>query len=55
MHPAFNFVEHLCEVPYGAALTKTSTSFITLPVTLTSGIPVVAGFICGCIGKQLVC
>jgi hypothetical protein len=55
MHPAFNLVKCLCEVPYGEALTETSTSFVTLLVTLTSGILVVAGFICGCIGTQLVC
>jgi hypothetical protein len=55
MHPAFNLVERLCEVPYGEALTKTPTSFVALPVTLTWGVPVVAGFICGCIGTQLVC
>jgi hypothetical protein len=55
MHPAFNLVERLCEVPYGEALTEMSTSFVALPVTLTSGVPVVTGFVCGCIGKQLVC
>jgi hypothetical protein len=55
MHPAFDLVKRLCEVPYGEALTETSTSFVTLPVTLTSGVLVVAGFICGCIGRQLVC
>jgi hypothetical protein len=55
MHPAFNLVEHLCEVPYREALTETSTLFVMLPVTLMSGVPVVAGFVCGCIGRQLVC
>jgi hypothetical protein len=55
MHPAFNLVKRLCEVLYGEALTETSTSFVTLPVTLTSGVLVVAGFVCGCIGRQLVC
>jgi hypothetical protein len=55
MHPAFNLVERLCEVPYGEALTETSMPFVTLPIMLTSGIPVVTGFVCGCIGRQLVC
>jgi hypothetical protein len=55
MHPAFDLVKRLCEVPYGEALTETPTPFITLPVVLTSGILVVAGFVCGCIGRQLVC
>jgi hypothetical protein len=54
MHPAFDLVKCLCEVPYGEALTETSTPFITLPVVLTSGVLVVASFIRGCIGRQLV-
>jgi hypothetical protein len=55
MHPAFNLVDHLCELPYGEALTETSTSFVMLPVALTSGILVVVGLVCGCVGRQLVC
>jgi hypothetical protein len=54
MHPAFDSVKRLCEVPYGEALTETSTSFVTLHVALTSGVLVVAGFVYGCIGRQLV-
>jgi hypothetical protein len=55
MHPAFDLVECFCEVPYGEALTEMSTSFVTLSVALTSGVLVVTGFVCGCIGRQLVC
>jgi hypothetical protein len=55
MHPAFDLVKCLYEVPYGEALTETSTPFITLPIVLTSGVLVVAGFVCGCFGRQLVC
>jgi hypothetical protein len=55
MHPAFDLIKCLCEVPYGEALTETSTPFVTLPVALTSGVLVVVGFVCGCIGRQLVC
>jgi hypothetical protein len=55
MHLAFNLVEHLCEVPYGEALTETPTPFVKLPVALTSGVLVVVGFVCGCVGGQLVC
>jgi hypothetical protein len=55
MHPAFDLIKCLCEVPYGEALTETSTPFVTLPVALMSGVLVVAGFVCGCIGRQLVC
>jgi hypothetical protein len=54
MHPTFNLVECLCEVPYVEALTDTPMPFVALPVTLTSGVPVVTGFVCGCIGRQLV-
>jgi hypothetical protein len=38
MHPAFDLVKCLSEVPYGEALTETSTPFVTLPVALTPGI-----------------
>jgi hypothetical protein len=55
MHPAFDLVKRLCEVPYGEALTETPTPFVTLPVAFMLGVLVVAGFICGCIGRQLVC
>jgi hypothetical protein len=55
MHSAFDLVKCLCEVPYGEALTETPTPFVTLPVALTSGVLVVAGFVCGCIDRQLVC
>jgi hypothetical protein len=55
MHPTFNLVECLCEVPYGEALTQTPTPFVVLPVTLTSSVLVVVGFVCGCVGRQLVC
>jgi hypothetical protein len=54
MHPAFNLVKRLYEVPYGQALTEMPTPFVALPVTLTSGVPVVVGFVCGCVGKQLI-
>jgi hypothetical protein len=54
MHPAFDLVKCLCEVPYGEALTETFTPFVTLPIAVTSGVLVVAGFVCGCIGRQLV-
>jgi hypothetical protein len=55
MHPAFDLVKCLCEVPYGEALTEMSTPFVMLPVALTSDVLVTAGFFCGCIGRQLIC
>jgi hypothetical protein len=54
MHPAFDMIKCLYEVPYGEALMETSTPFVTLPIALTSGVLVVAGFVYGCIGRQLV-
>jgi hypothetical protein len=55
MHPAFNLVERLCEVPNGEALTETPTPFVAPHVTLTSGVLVIIGLVCGCVGRQLVC
>jgi hypothetical protein len=55
VHLAFDLVKCLCEVPYGEALTETSTPFIPLPVAFTSGVLVVVGLIGRCIGRQLVC
>jgi hypothetical protein len=42
MHPTFDLVKCLYEVPYREVLTETSTPFITLPVALTSGVLVIA-------------
>jgi hypothetical protein len=55
VHPVFDLVNGLCEIPYGEGLTETSTPFIALPVALTSGVLVVVGFVGGCISRQLVC
>jgi hypothetical protein len=54
VHLAFDLVKCLCEVPYREALTETSTPFVPLLVVLMLGILVVASFIRGCIGRQLV-
>jgi hypothetical protein len=48
-------VESLCEVADGQVVSNTSMSFVPLPVAFTSGDLVLAGFIRGCIGRQLVC
>jgi hypothetical protein len=55
MHPTFNIVERLCEVLYGEALTETPTPFVTPLVALMSGVLVVVDFVCGCVGRKLVC
>jgi hypothetical protein len=55
VHPAFDLIKCLCEIPYREAFTETSTPFVPLSVALTSGVLVIVGFIRGCIGRQLVC
>jgi hypothetical protein len=55
VHPAFNLIECLCEVPDGEALTETPTSSVAPPITLTSGVLVVVSLVCGCVCRQLVC
>jgi hypothetical protein len=54
VHPSFDMIKCLCEVPYGEALMETSTPFVPLPVSLASSILVVTNFVRGCIGRQLV-
>jgi hypothetical protein len=41
--------------PDGEALTEMPTLFVAPPVMLTSGVLVVVGLVCGCVGRQLVC
>jgi hypothetical protein len=55
VHPSFDLVEGLCEIPYEKVLTETPTPFVPLPIALTSGVLVVVGFVYGCIDRQLVC
>jgi hypothetical protein len=55
VHPVFDLIKFLCEIPYVEGFTETSTLFVPLPVALTSSVLVVVGFIRGCIGRQLVC
>jgi hypothetical protein len=54
VHPAFNLIKCLCEIPYGEAFTEMSMPFVPLSVALMSGVLVIVGFIRGCIGRQLV-
>jgi hypothetical protein len=55
VHLVGDLIESLCEIPYTEGFPETSTSFVALPVALTSGVLVVVGFISKCIGRQLVC
>jgi hypothetical protein len=54
VHPAFDLIKCLCEIPYWEAFMEMSTPFILLPIALTSGVLVVIGFFCGCFGRQLI-
>jgi hypothetical protein len=54
VHPAFDLVEGLREVPDGKGLAKTSAPFVPLSVALTSGVPVGVGLVCGSVGRQLI-
>jgi hypothetical protein len=55
VHRVGNLVEGIYKVPDGEGFVETSTPFISLPVSFTSGVLVVVGFIGGCVGGQLVC
>jgi hypothetical protein len=55
VHPAFDLVEGLCEIPDGKGLAETSASFIPLSVVFTSSVPVGVGLVYGCVARQLVC
>jgi hypothetical protein len=55
VHPVLDMIKCLCEIPYGEALTETSTPFVSLPVVLMSGVLVIGSFVSRCVGRQLVC
>jgi hypothetical protein len=55
VHPVGDLIEGICKIPYREGFSKTSASFVALPIVLTLGVLVVVGFISGCIGRQLVC
>jgi hypothetical protein len=44
VHPIFDLIKCLCEIPYWEALMETSTPFVPLPVALTSDVLIVGGF-----------
>jgi hypothetical protein len=55
VHPVGDFIKGVCKIPYREGFSETSALFVALPVALTSGVLVVVSFICGCIGRHLVC
>jgi hypothetical protein len=48
-------LESFRKVKDGEVVSKTPASFVVLPVTLTSSVPVGGGLVCRCISRQLVC
>jgi hypothetical protein len=55
VYSALDRLESFCEVADWEVVSKTSTPFVALSVTLTSSVPVGVGLIRRCISRQLVC
>jgi hypothetical protein len=54
VYSALNRLESFCKVADGEIVSETPTPFAVLPVTLTSSFSVGRGFVCRCVGRQLV-
>jgi hypothetical protein len=55
VYSALDLLESFRKVADGEVVSETPASFVALPVTLTSSVPVGGGLVCRCIGRQLVC
>jgi hypothetical protein len=55
VYSALDHLESFRKVADGEVVSKTPVSFIALPVTLMSSVPVGGGLVCRCISRQLVC
>jgi hypothetical protein len=55
VYSAQDHLESFRKVADGEVVSEMPASFIALPVTLTSIVPVGGGLVCRCIGRQLVC
>jgi hypothetical protein len=55
VYAALDHLESFRKVVDGKVVSETPTSFVALPVTLTSSVPVGGGLVCRCVGRQLVC
>jgi hypothetical protein len=55
VYSALDRLESFRKVADGEVVSETPASFVALPVTLTSSIPVSGGLVCRCISRQLVC
>jgi hypothetical protein len=55
VYSALDRLESFRKVADGEVVSEPPVSFIALPVTLTSSVPVGGGLVCRCINRQLVC
>jgi hypothetical protein len=55
VYSALDRLESFRKVADGEVVSETPASFVALPVTLTSSVPVGGGLVCRCISGQLVC
>jgi hypothetical protein len=55
VYSALDRLESFCKVADGEVVSEMPASFVALPVTLMSSVPVGGGLVCRCISIQLVC
>jgi hypothetical protein len=55
VYSALGRLKSFCKVADGEVVSETLASFVALPVTLASSVPVGGGLVCRCISRQLVC
>jgi hypothetical protein len=55
VYSALDRLESFRKVADGEVVSETPASFVPLPITLSSSIPVGGGLVCRCVSKQLVC
>jgi hypothetical protein len=55
VYSALDRLESFRKAVDGEVVLETPTSFVALPITLSSSVPVGGGLVCRCISRQLVC
>jgi hypothetical protein len=55
VYSALDRLESFHKVADGEVVSEPPASFVALPVTLTSSVPVGGGLVCRCVSRQLVC
>jgi hypothetical protein len=55
VYSALDRLESFRKVADGEVVSEPPASFVALPVTLTSSVPVGGGLVCRCVSRQLVC